>query len=126
MTVNFDSESAAGPNTQLLFTLLKAFRTIFVEGSHPRSVADELFQRIVGGVLEQSQNALLSPTQDKNTCRLLDVLLDLINIFGDNLFTGVDQAEVGVPFLTIYHSFLKMYHSLRCWMGSFWSTLERY
>ena len=126
MTVNFDSESAAGPNTQFLFSLLKAFRTIFVEGSHPRSVADELFQRIVGGVLEQSRNALLSPTQDKNTCRLLDVLLDLINIFGDNLFTGFDQAEVGVSFLTIYHSFLKMYHSLRCWMGSFWSTLERY
>ncbi|KAH9988778.1 hypothetical protein BJV74DRAFT_459602 [Russula compacta] len=85
--------TAAAPNTQFLFSLFKAFRTVFVLGSHPRSVADELFQRIVGGVLEQSQDALLSRAQEENTYRILDVLHDLIDTFGDNLFTRVDQAE---------------------------------
>ena len=100
-----DSDSAAGSNTQLLFSLLKAFRSTFVEGSHPRSVADNLFQRIVGRILEQSRESLLSPTPDKNSSQSLDVLLDLITIFGDNLFTVVDQAEVGVLVLAVRHTF---------------------
>jgi hypothetical protein len=100
-----DSDSAAKSNTQLLFSLLKAFRSTFVEGSHPCSVADKLFQRIVGRVFEQSREALLSPTQDKNSGQLLDVLLDLVNVFGDNLFNVVDQAEVGVLVMAKRHSF---------------------
>ncbi|KAI0273234.1 hypothetical protein BGY98DRAFT_998534 [Russula aff. rugulosa BPL654] len=91
MTLPFDSADA--PNRQFLFSLLKAFRTVFVAGSHPLSVVDELFQRIVGGVLEQSRAALLSRTHDEDNDRILDVLLDLISTFGDDLFTGVDQAE---------------------------------
>jgi hypothetical protein len=94
MTVPFDSADA--PNRQFLFSLLRAFRTVFVRGSHPRSVVDELFQRIVGGVLEQSRTTLLSRTHDEENHRILDVLLDLISTFGDDLFTGVDQAEVGM------------------------------
>ncbi|KAF8500410.1 hypothetical protein F5888DRAFT_1682008 [Russula emetica] len=91
MTVPFDSADA--PNRQFLFSLLKAFRTVFVGGSHPLSVVDELFQRIVGGVLERSRAALLSRMHDEDNHRILDVLLDLISTFGDDLFTGVDQAE---------------------------------
>jgi len=91
-----DSDSAAGSNTQLLFSLLKAFHATFVEGTHPRSVSDKLFQRILGRVLEQSREVLLLLTREKHSSRSLDILLDLINVFGDNLFTVVDQAEVGV------------------------------
>jgi hypothetical protein len=101
-----DSDPATGPNTQLLFPLLKGFLTTFVEGSHPRSVADKLFQGIVGSVLERCQDtlaALLLPTQDKDTYRSLEVLVDLINIFGDNLFSGTNQVEVRFLFLTIRH-----------------------
>jgi E3 ubiquitin-protein ligase listerin len=110
MTVPFDSADA--PNRQFLFSLLKAFRTVFVGGSHPHSVADELFQRIVGGVLEQSRAALLSQMHDEDNHRILDVLLDLISTFGDDLFTGVDQAEVGMlisdnPSLYLYLLFVK-------------------
>jgi hypothetical protein len=94
MTV--DSDSAAGSNTQLLFSLLKAFHTTFVEGTHPRSVSDKLFQRIAGRVLEQSRDALLLLTREKNSSRSLDILLDLINVFGDNFFTAANQAEVGM------------------------------
>ena len=93
-TVPFDSADA--PNRQFLFSLLKAFRTVFMRGSHPRSVVDELFQRILGGVVEQSRAALLSPIDDEGNHRILDVLLDLISTFGDDLFTGVDQAEVNM------------------------------
>jgi hypothetical protein len=96
MTAPSDSAGAPSSNTQFLFSLLKAFRTVFVEGSRPRSVVDELFQRIVGRVVEQSRDALLSQTHDEDTHRILDVLLDLISTFGDNLFTGVDQAKVGM------------------------------
>ena len=94
MTVPSDSADAPNTNLQFFFSSLKAFRTVFVEGSHPRSVVDELFQRIVGGILERSRVALLSQTHDEGTHRIFDVLLDLISAFGDNLFTGVDQAEV--------------------------------
>jgi hypothetical protein len=87
-------------NTQFLLPLLKAFLTVFVDGSHPRSVADELFLRIVGGVFEQSRDALLSQTQNDDTCRILDLLLNLIDTFGDKLFSGVDQGEVRPSFLT--------------------------
>jgi len=114
--VPFDSADA--PNRQFLFSLLKAFRTVFVGGSHPLSAVDELFQRIVGGVLERSRAALLLQTHDEDEHRILDVLLDLISTFGDDLFTGVDQAEVGCSFQTtrrpIYICF-----SLRRSMGSF-------
>ena len=92
MTAPFDSADA--PNRPFLFSLLKAFRTVFVGGSHPLSVADELFQRIVGGVLEQSRATLLSQTDDEDNHGILDVLVDLICTFGDDLFTGVDQTEV--------------------------------
>lgn len=84
-------------NTQLLFSLLKSFRAVFVEESHPRVVADELFQKIMEGVLSHSRNALLSQPQDEGAHHKLDVLLDMINTFGDNLFVGNDQAEVGWP-----------------------------
>jgi hypothetical protein len=94
MTAPFDSTDA--PNRQFLFSLLKAFRTVFVRGSHALSVVDELFQRIVGGVLERSRAALRWQTNDEDDYRILDVLLDLISTFGDDLFTGVDQAEVGM------------------------------
>jgi hypothetical protein len=103
MTV--DPDSAVRSNTQLLFSLLKAFHTIFAEGTHPRSVSDKLFQRIAGRVLEQSREALLSLTKEKNSSRSLDILLDLINVFGDSLFMVVDQAEVGVLHFG-YRSFL--------------------
>ena len=94
MTVPFDSADA--PNRQFRFSLLKAFRTVFVGGSHPLSVVDELFQRFVGGVLEQTRPALLSRMPDEDNHRVLDVLLNLISTFGDDLFTGLDQAEVGM------------------------------
>jgi hypothetical protein len=96
MTVPSDSADASNTNTQFLFPLLKAFRTVFVEGSHPRSVMDELFQRIMGRVVEQSRDALLPRTLDEDAHRILDVLLDLISTFGDNLFIGFDQVEVGM------------------------------
>jgi len=105
-------------NTQFLLPLLKAFLTIFVEGSHPRSVADELFQRIVGGVLQQGRDALLSQTQNDDTYRILDVLLNLIDTFGNKLFTGVDQAEVGSSFLTT-RRFVDIHLLLRRWIGQF-------
>ena len=103
MTIH--SGPAATPNAQLLFSLLKSFRTTFVDGSHPRSVSHNLYQQIMGRVLEHSRDALSSPTQDENTSRSMNVLLEFIDILGDDLFTGVDQAEVGVLVLTIYLSF---------------------
>jgi hypothetical protein len=118
------SNSANAPNRQFLFSLLKAFRTVFAEGSHPQSVVDELFQRIVGGILEQSRDALQSQTHDESTHRILDVLLDLISTFGDKLFTGVDQAEVRM--LDSNNPFYLHLSLLRHWMGLFWSTLARY
>ncbi len=121
MTVTFNSANA--PNRQFLFSLLKAFRTVFAEGSHPQSVVDELFQRIVGGILEQSRYALQSQTHDEST-RILDVLLDLISTFGDKLFTGVDQAEVGM--LDSNNPFYLHLSLSRRWMGLLWSTLARY
>jgi hypothetical protein len=122
-TVPFDSADA--PNRKFLFSLLKAFRTVFVGGGHPLSVVDELFQRNVGGVLEQSRAALLSRTHDEDNLPILDVLLDLISTFGDDLFTGVDQAEVGCSFPTTRRS-IYICFSLRRSMGSFWSTPARY
>ena len=107
MTVPFDSADA--PNRQFLFSLLKAFRTVFVRESHPRSVVDELFQRIVGGVLEQSRATLLSPTDDGGNHRILDVLHDLISTFGGALFTGVDQAEVGMLVFVFDNSSFYLY-----------------
>lgn len=89
-------DSADAPNRQFLFSFLKAFRTVFVRGSHPQSVIDKLFQRIVGGALEQSRAALQSRVHDEDNRHILGVLLDLISTFGDDLFTGVDQAEVGM------------------------------
>jgi len=124
MTVDFDS--AAGLNTRILFSLLKTFRTTFVEGSHPRSVSDKLSQRIMGRVFEHSRNALLSPTQDENTSRSIDVLLEFINILGDDLFTGVDQAEVGVLGFNDLSFFLNISPSLSCWMESCWNMPARY
>ena len=118
-------DSADAPNRQFLFSLLKAFRTAFVGGSHPRSVVDEVFQRIVGGVLERSQAALLSRIHDEDNHRILEVLLDLISTFGGDLFTSADQAEVRMLSPTnrrcIYICF-----PLRRSMGLFWSTLARY
>jgi hypothetical protein len=119
-----DSDSAAGLNTQLLF-LLKAFHTTFVEETHPRSVSDKLFQRIAGRVLEQSREVLLSLSGEKDSSRSLDLLLDLINVFGENLFTVADQAEVGVLHFGDT-SLFKNISFIRCWMGSFWTTLARY
>ena len=94
LAVPSDSADAPKTNTQFLFSSLKAFRTVFVDGSLPRLVVDEHFERIMEGVLERSRDVLLARTPDEDTRRILDVLLDLINTFGDNLFTGVDQAEV--------------------------------
>ena len=85
---------------------------------------DELFQRVVGGILEQSRDALQSQTHDESTRRKLDVLLDLISIFGDKLFTGVDQAEVGM--LDSNNPFYLHLSLLRRWMRQSWSTLARY
>ena len=123
MTV--DSDSAAGPNIQLVFSLLKGFRTTFVEGSHPRLVSDKLSQRIMGRVLEHSRDALLLPTQDENTSRSMGILLEFIDILGDDLFTGADQAEVGVFAFDDLSFFLNIYHSLSCWMESYWNMLAR-
>jgi hypothetical protein len=92
MAVPSDSAEAPKTNTQFLFSSLKAFRKVFVEGSHPRLVVDELFQRIMEGVLERSRGALLTRTLNEDTRRILDVLLDLISTFGDNMSTG--QVEV--------------------------------
>jgi hypothetical protein len=125
MTVPFDSEDAPKTNTQFLFSLLKAFRTVFVDGSHPHSVVDELFQRIVGGILERSRNALLSQTPNEDARRILDVLLDLISTFGANLFTGVDQAEVGMLVSDSLSCYLHL-PLFRRWIRPFWSTLARY
>jgi hypothetical protein len=119
------SESTDPPNRQFLFSLLRAFRTVFARGSHPLSVVDELFQRIVGGVLERSQAALLSRIHDEDTHRILDVLLDLISTFGDDLFTSVDQAEVGM-FISDNQLCIDICFSFRRSTGSFWSTLARY
>jgi hypothetical protein len=93
--IKVHSFPADTPNTQLVFSLLKASCAAFVEGSHPRSVTDSLFQKIMEGVLSHSRDALLSHTQDEGNQRKLDVLLDMIDTFGDNLFVGIGQAEVG-------------------------------
>jgi E3 ubiquitin-protein ligase listerin len=88
---------AEAPNTQLLFSLLKASRAVLAEESHPRSVIDDLFQNIMERVLSYSRNALLSQTQDEDNQRKLDVLLDMIDTFGDDLFDGTGPAEVRRP-----------------------------
>lgn len=80
----------------------------------------------MGRVLEQSRNALLSPTQDEKTSRSIDVLLEFINILGDDLFSGVDQAKVGVFVFDSLSFFLNIYHLLSCWMESCWSMPARY
>jgi hypothetical protein len=126
MTVPSNSADSPNTNTQFIFSLLKAFRTVFVEGSHPRSVVDELFQRIVGGVVEQSQDAFLSRTPDEDAYRILDVLLDLISTFGDSLFTGIDQAEVGMLISDDPSFYLHLPFLFRRWIRPFWSTLARY
>ena len=83
------------PNTQLVFSLLKASCAVFAEGSHPRLVTNSLFQKIMEGVLSYTRDALLSHTQDEGNQRKFDVLLDMIDTFGDNRFVGIGQAEVG-------------------------------
>ncbi|KAI0305195.1 hypothetical protein B0F90DRAFT_1702407 [Multifurca ochricompacta] len=91
MKVHLGSEDAQ--NTQLLFSLLKAFRAVFVEGSHPRFVSDESFQRTLEVVLDRSREALLSRTQDEGTRRTIGVLLDMVDTFGGDLFVGVSHAK---------------------------------
>ena len=56
----------------------------------------------------------------------MDVLLEFIDILGDDLFTGVDQAEVGVFVFDDLSFFLNLYHSLSCWMESCRSMPARY
>ena len=80
----------------------------------------------MGRVLERSRDALSSPTQDENTSRSMDVLLEFIDILGDDLFTGVDQAEVGVFVFDDLSFFLNLYHSLSYWMESCRSMPARY
>jgi hypothetical protein len=87
---------------QLLFSFLKAFRTVFTEDSHPLSVADSLFQWVVEDVLGQSRTALHSPSQDEETQRALGVLLGMIDAFGDSLFVGFGHAEVGSPISQVF------------------------
>ena len=95
--VTLQPDFANPQNAQFLFSMLGAFCTVFGKGSHPRSVSDEYLQRIVSGVVEQSQDALLSRTQEEDDAyRILDVLLGLIETFGDSLFTSLDHAEVGM------------------------------
>jgi hypothetical protein len=93
--MNVDSFPAEALNTQFFFCLLKASRAVFVEGSHPRLVIDDLFQNIMERVLSHSRDALLSQTQDKGNQRKLDVLIDMIDTFGASLFVRIGQAEVG-------------------------------
>ncbi|KAH9035965.1 hypothetical protein EDB84DRAFT_1659282 [Lactarius hengduanensis] len=79
--------STDAQHMHLLFSFLKAFRT----------VADSLFQWVVEGILAQSRNALRSQSQDEGTQRTLGVLLDMIDTFGDSLLVGFEHAEVGTP-----------------------------
>jgi hypothetical protein len=118
-------DSANSQNAQFLFSMLGAFCTVFGKGSHPRSVSDEYLQRIVGGVVEQSQDALLSQTQEEDAYRILDVLLSLIETFGDSLFTSLDHAEVGM-LVSDSLSFYSRITFLRRWMRLFRSTQPRY
>lgn len=87
--------STDAQHVQLLFSFLKAFRTVFTDLSHPLSVADSLFQWVVEEILGQSRNALCSQTQDEGTQRVLGVLLAMIDAFGDSLFVGFGHVEVG-------------------------------
>jgi hypothetical protein len=91
---------AEAQNTQF-FCLLKASRAVFAEGSHPRSVIDDLLQNIMEEVLSHSRDALLSQTQDEGNQRKLDVLTDMIDTFGDSLFVRIGQAKVGRPLLAV-------------------------
>ena len=86
--------STDAQHVQLLFAFLKAFRTVFVDDSHPLSVSDSLFQCVVEDILGQSRNALRSQSQDAGTQRALDVLLGMIDPFGDSLFVGFGRAAV--------------------------------
>ena len=86
--------SADVHHVQLLFAFLKAFCTVFVDDSHPLSVADSLFQWVVEDILGQSRNALRSQSQDEGTQRALDVLLGMVDAFGDSFFVGFGHAEV--------------------------------
>ncbi|KAH9041508.1 hypothetical protein EDB83DRAFT_2409286 [Lactarius deliciosus] len=85
--------STDAQHVHLLFSFLKAFRTVFTNYSHPHSVADSLFQWVVEGILAQSRNALRSQSQDEGTQRTLGVLLGMIDTFGDSLFVGSEHAE---------------------------------
>ncbi|KAH9005649.1 hypothetical protein EDB86DRAFT_3177955 [Lactarius hatsudake] len=89
--------STDAQHVHLLFSFLKAFRTVFANYSHPLSVADSLFQWVVEGILTQSRNALRSQSQDEGTQRTLGVLLGMIDAFGDSLLVGFERAEVGTP-----------------------------
>jgi hypothetical protein len=85
--------STDAQHVQLLFSFLKASRTVFTDDSHPLSVADSFFQWVVEDILGQSRNALHS--QDEGTQRTLGVLLGMIDAFRDSLFVGFGHAEVG-------------------------------
>jgi hypothetical protein len=80
----------------------------------------------MGRVLEHSRDVLLLPIQDENASRSMGVLLEFIDILGDGLFTGADQAEVGVFVFEGLSFFLNVYYSLSCWMGSCWNMPARY
>jgi len=80
----------------------------------------------MGRVLERSRDALSSPTQDENTSQSMDVLLEFIDILGDDLFTSVDQAEVGVLLFDGVSFFLNLSRSLSYWMESCRSMPARY
>ncbi|KAI9444100.1 hypothetical protein H4582DRAFT_1919312 [Lactarius indigo] len=85
--------STDAQHVHLLFSFLKAFRTVFTNDSHPLSVADSLFRWVVERILAQSRNALRSQSQDEGTQRTLGVLLGMIDAFGDSLFIGFGHAE---------------------------------
>ena len=87
--------STDAQHVQLLFSFLKASRTVFTDDSRPLSVADSLFQWVVEDILDQSRNALRSQSQDEGTQRTLGVLLGMIDAFGDSLFVGSGHAKVG-------------------------------
>ncbi|KAI0263034.1 hypothetical protein BC834DRAFT_828029 [Gloeopeniophorella convolvens] len=86
-------DSAEAANAQLVFSWLKAFRALFAEGSRPRGVAEELFEQVTQGVLARGQDAFSARSQGEGAGRALDVLLEVIDAFGDALFSGVDRAK---------------------------------
>ncbi|KAI9462830.1 hypothetical protein BJY52DRAFT_1203094 [Lactarius psammicola] len=80
--------STDAQHVQLLFSFLKAFRTVFTDGN-------SLFQWVVEDILGQSRNALRLQSQDEGVLRTLSVLLGIIDAFGDSLFVVFGDAEVG-------------------------------